>query len=311
MIHNSASDQKHRAEACLLGLACGDAVGATVENCLRGYFTPLDDMIGGGQHCLKKGQWTDDTAMTLCLGESLIHCSGFNALDQMNRYLRWATEGYNSSRSYPIGLGKTVRDALSKFRDTGEPYSGSVDSRNSGNGSLMRLAPIPIYYANNEDDAVQYAELNSRTTHASPECIASCQYLTILIITALPGLHDKTSLLTRNPNFKIPDALLPIVNNEFKNKSIDQIKGSGYVVESLEAALWSFWNTDNFRDAILTAANLGDDADTTAAICGQLAGAYYGMEDIPLDWIESLHRSVDIRNLACQLSAMGDRHYQN
>lgn len=292
-----------RYEGCLVGLACGDAVGAAVEFVPRGRFEPLTDMIGGGKFRLRKGEWTDDTSMALCLAESLIECGGFDPLDQMERYWRWADQGHNSCRSHAFGIGKTVVKALTRFHQTGEPYSGSTDPRSSGNGSLMRLAPIPMYYLHQKKEALDFAALSSMTTHASEECLASCRYFALVLLRALGGETDKTQLFPTHCDFDIPPALIPVLEQRFRHAHVDDISGSGYVVESLEAALWCFWHTDNFRDAVLAAANLGDDADTTAAICGQLAGAYYGFEQIPEDWVLALHRAEDIRRIARQLGS--------
>ena len=293
--------QIERAEGCLLGLACGDAVGTTVEFHRRGTFPPLTDMVGGGKFRLRKGEWTDDTAMALCLAESLLDMGGFDPRDQMQRYLRWANDGYNSCRSYAFGIGKTVVAALSRFHRTGDPFSGSDDPRSSGNGSLMRLASIPIFFADDYSRCLDYAELGSRTTHAAPECIASCRYLAHAIHRALAGEGEKSRLLPSPDTVGLPPGMSHIADQAFRHKCAEHIRGSGYVVESLEAALWAFWHTDDFRSAVLAAANLGDDADTTAAICGQLAGAYYGVGGIPADWIVSLCENERIRGLARRL----------
>lgn len=292
-----------RFEGCLMGLACGDAVGTAVEFMPRGRFDPVTGMSGGGKFRLRKGEWTDDTSMALCLAESLIECGGFDPLDQMRRYWRWADEGHNSCRPHAIGIGKTVAAALIQFQKTGDPYSGSTDAKSSGNGSLMRLAPIAMHYANEPDRAQEFAALSSRTTHASEECLASCRYFALLLSRALAGESDKAKLFPTRAEFDPPETLRRITDLRFRDASETEVSGSGYVIESLEAALWCFWHTDNLKDAILAAANLGDDADTTAAICGQLAGAFYGIDQFPEDWLESLHRGDDIRRIARQLAA--------
>lgn len=291
-----------RFEGCLLGLACGDAVGATVEFVPRGRFTPMTDMLGGGKFRLQKGEWTDDTSMALCLAESLLQCAGFDALDQMQRYWRWANEGYYSCRPHPIGMGKTVAAALIRFHHSGEPFSGSHAPESSGNGSLMRLAAVPMFYADSPELTVHYAAQSSRTTHASADCIACCQYFALLLQRALTGTKTKADLFPDTVGFAMSGAAARILQQDFRRLSEAEIKGSGYVVESLEAALWAFWHTDNFVDAILAAVNLGDDADTTTAICGQLAGAYYGVTAIPADWLAHLYRADDIRQLATALA---------
>lgn len=294
-----------RFEGSLLGLACGDALGATVEFVPRGRFQPLTDMVGGGKFRLKKGEWTDDTSMALCLAESLLECGGFDALDQMKRYWRWANEGYYSCRPHPIGMGKTVAAALIRFHGTGEPFSGSAAAEASGNGSLMRLAPIPMFYAADCAQAVHYAALSSQTTHSSADCLACCQYFAVVLQRALTGQHDKAALFPEAVDFAMADAAARILQQRFRYLDESQVVGSGYVVESLEAALWAFWHTESFADAVLAAANLGDDADTTAAICGQLAGAYYGVAAIPADWLEHLYRADTIRQLARRLALTG------
>lgn len=293
-----------RFEGCLLGLACGDAVGAAVEFLPRGRFAPLTGMTGGGKFRLNKGEWTDDTAMALCLAESLIDCRGFDPLDQMQRYWRWGNEGYNSCRPYAFGIGKTVATAMNEFRKTGNPYSGSTDPSTSGNGSLMRLAPIVMFFANRPAEAVEFAALSSRVTHASAECIACCKFFALVLLRALAGEQNKAQLFPTQLDFEVPESLRRITAQRFRQASAADVVGSGYVVESMEAALWCFWHTDTFEAAILAAANLGDDADTTAAICGQLAGAYYGSQNIPNDWLNSLVRGDDIRKIAQQLAGL-------
>lgn len=291
-----------RFEGCLLGLACGDAVGATVEFVPRGRFEPMTDMQGGGKFRLKKGEWTDDTSMALCLAESLVECQGFDALDQMQRYWRWADEGYYSCRPHPIGMGKTVVAALIRFRKTDDPFAGSDAPDTSGNGSLMRLAPIPMFYASQPEQAVHYSALSSQTTHASADCLACCRYFALVLQRALTGERDKAALFPETVDFAMKGAAARILQQRFRELNESEVIGSGYVVESLEAALWAFWTTDSFAAAVLTAANLGDDADTTAAICGQLAGAYYGADSIPQDWLECLYLADEIRLQAKRLA---------
>jgi ADP-ribosyl-[dinitrogen reductase] hydrolase len=288
----------------LLGLACGDAVGAAVEFYPRGRFVPLTDMVGGGKFRLQAGEWTDDTAMALCLAESLIVCRGFDALDQMQRYWRWANEGYWSCRPQAFGMGKTVSKALRRFHQTGDPYAGSDDPSASGNGSLMRLAPIPMAWHFDRAQAIHWAIESSRLTHASAECLASCAYFSALIWSALQGVRDKTQLLTEVNDIALPSSMQRIRDCAFLHATEDDYDGSGHVVATLEAALWAFFSTDSFEQAILRAANLGGDADTTAAVCGQLAGAFYGLDGIPEHWLEKLARRGEIEAMARGLAAL-------
>jgi ADP-ribosyl-[dinitrogen reductase] hydrolase len=293
--------QLDKFRGCLLGLAVGDALGTTVEFQPRGSFAPLTDMIGGGPFDLAAGQWTDDTSMALCLATSLIKCNGFNALDQMTRYCAWADYGYLSSNGFCFDIGNTTAGALLRFRQTGDPSAGAIDPRSAGNGSLMRLAPVPMFFFPDIQAAERFAAESSRTTHAATECLDACRLLARLLCRALAGASKEEVLLGDSENLRGSKALVEIANGAYRDKSEAEIHGSGYVVACLEAALWCFQRTDNFKDAVLMAANLGDDADTTAAVCGQVAGAYYGMGQIPASWLAKLALQSKITDLAERL----------
>jgi ADP-ribosyl-[dinitrogen reductase] hydrolase len=293
-----------RFRGCLLGLAVGDAVGTTVEFKPRGSFRLVTDMVGGGPFGLKPGQWTDDTSMALCLAESLIEKQGFDARDQIERYVRWYRDGHLSSTGAFFDIGNATASALHRFESTGDPFSGSTDPHSAGNGSIMRLAPVPMFFYPNAEEAVLNASDSSRTTHGADECLDACSLYAYMLVKTLDG-KPKDNILFGADNAVLMRVLSPkihaIAAGEYRNKPEDDIRGSGYVVESLEAALWCFHNTDNFRDAILKAANLGDDADTTAAVCGQIAGAYYGASGIPADWLDTLCMRKTITEFADRL----------
>jgi ADP-ribosyl-[dinitrogen reductase] hydrolase len=297
---DAAARDRHR--GALLGLATGDAVGTTLEFRPRGTFAPITDMVGRGPFGLAPGEWTDDTSMALCLGTSLVECGGFDAQDQMERYCRWMEEGYLSSTGHCFDIGNTVRDALGSYRTTGEPYSGPVAAHTAGNGSLMRLAPVVMFAAPCRERALSLAAESSRTTHGAAECIEACQLFAVFLLRALAGA-SREEILTRVEIPLTRPKLAAIAGLAFLAKDADAIHGTGYVVASLEAALWCFAHTHTFRDAVLAAANLGDDADTTAAICGQLAGAHYGASGIPADWREKLALRNEIEALADQLAS--------
>lgn len=280
--------RRDRALGAFVGLAVGDALGAPLEFCKRGRFSPVTTMITGGKFNMRLGEWTDDTAMALCLAESLIECKGFDAKDQMARYWRWGNEGYNSTRDRAFGVGKTVAKAMSRYRRTGDPFAGSADPSTAGNGSIMRLAPVVLYYLSQPVDAVRFAAESSRTTHQAPEAIQGCQLLAHLLCNAIHGVQSKAELLLNSPLSASSERMASIIRRKYCDKTEEQIRGSGYVADSLEAALWCFETTDCFRDAVLKAVNLGDDADTTGAVCGQVAGAYYGLSSIPDPWVANL-----------------------
>ncbi|MHA3738775.1 ADP-ribosylglycohydrolase family protein [Pseudomonas sp. Eth.TT006] len=289
-----------RYRGALLGLACGDAVGTSVEFKPRGSFPPLTDMVGGGPFHLKPGQWTDDTSMALCLAESLLSKKTFDAMDQMGRYLNWWQWGYLSSTGECFDIGMTVSQALAQYQQTGQPFAGSTDPYTAGNGSLMRLAPVVLFYFPDLQQIRHFASESSRTTHGAPEAIECCQLLAELIARALLGASKAELRRLRLSTFT-QAKVAALSRGDYLAKPINEIRGSGYSVDSLEAALWCFQQTDNFAAAILQAANLGDDADTTAAIVGQLAGAYYGVRAIPAHWLEMLHDGEEIAATADRL----------
>ena len=275
-----------RCRGALLGLAIGDALGATVEFMPPGTFEPMIEILGGGPHGLMPGEWTDDTSMALCLAESLIECTGFNAEDQLDRYVRWWKNGHLSSTGICFDIGITTKAALEKFQETGQP-SGLTSPDTAGNGSIMRLAAVPIFYANSMDDAVMFAAQSSATTHAAEEAVDACRYMAAVMVRALWG-SEKEEVLAPALTGELSGNVNRVAFGSFRIFNPPQIRGSGYVVESLEAALWAFHNTDNFADGARMAVNLGDDADTTGAVYGQIAGAFYGQSGIPRHWVDTL-----------------------
>jgi ADP-ribosyl-[dinitrogen reductase] hydrolase len=281
-------DVRDRFRGCLVGLAVGDAVGTTVEFQPRGSFAPLTDMSGGGPFRLEPGKWTDDTSMALCLAESLVE-RGFDLSDQIERYCRWFEQGYWSSIGRCFDIGNTTRAALERYRATGEVIAGIADSQSAGNGCIMRLAPVPMHFFPDEDEAAEYSARSCVTTHAAPECLDSARALGRAVVRGLGGASKD-------------DVIAVFAASGFVEKSESEVRGSGYVVDCLEAAVWCFANTDSFESAVLRAANLGDDADTTAAVCGQIAGAFYGERGIPSRWLSRLHLVDEIRALADRLA---------
>lgn len=294
-----------RYEGALLGLAAGDALGTTVEFSPRGTFKPMTDMVGGGPFRLKPGEWTDDTSMALCLAASLIHAKGFDARDQMNRYCKWRDTGYLSSTGECFDIGVTVSMALSNYLASGDPFAGSPDPRAAGNGALMRLAPIPMLYCADERETWFYAGESSRTTHGAQEAIECSQLFALQLRAALTGASKETVLSTQ-PLEPAGAKVRALAEGAYQQKSREAIRGTGHCVKSLEAALWCFARSSSFKQAVLLAANLGNDADTTAAICGQLAGAFYGAQCIPLAWRSKLVMFDEISLMARQLLMLSE-----
>jgi len=190
-------DQVERYRGSLMGLAIGDALGTTLEFLAPGAFKKLTDIIGGGPFCLEPGQWTDDTSLALCLAESLIECKGFDPVDQLKRYLRWYEQGHLSSTGKCFDIGSTTYRALMEFKKTGEPYRNSNNPRGAGNGSIMRLAPVPLFFSRNPLEAIEKSGDSSRTTHGAIAAVDACKYLGALIVGAVNGA-SKDELLSES-----------------------------------------------------------------------------------------------------------------
>lgn len=294
-----------RVRGCLLGLAVGDAVGTTLEFKPRDSYEALTDMVGGGPFGLEAGQWTDDTSMAMCLASSLVECRGVDPVDQLRRYCAWWREGYWSATGECFDIGSTVASALIRFEETGRPDAGSEDPWSAGNGCIMRLAPIPIFYRRDIAAAERHAAESARTTHGAPQCLDASRLFARILVRALGGADARASVLGDCEDFEGDPAIMDIARGGYLAKERGGIRGSGYVVESLEAALWCFMKTDSFRGAVLMAANLGQDADTTAAVCGQIAGATYGESGIPAEWLAKLAMREEITELAERLAERG------
>ena len=230
--------------------------------------------------------------MALCLAKSLVEKGGFDPTDQMDRYIAWVNTGIPGPKSHPIGIGQTIMASLCRYKETGNPYAGVASKMGASNGALMRLAPVVLAYYPDVSEIEKYSRLSTLTTHSSEECITTSRLLAESLSLLLAG-ENKESILNLCADW-----------HEIPFLSDKEIKGSGYAPESLKAAVWAFIRTNSFESAILTAANLGDDADTTAAICGQLAGAYYGIEAIPKHWLDILFMRDEICSLADQLFRM-------
>lgn len=283
----------------LLGLAVGDAVGTTVEFKPRGTFPPMTDMVGGGPFDLLPGQWTDDTSMALCLAESLQVHPKLDERDLMERFARWRSHGYNSATGECFDIGITTAAAISRYLRTGNPVAGENGARSAGNGSIMRLAPVAIRWWRNPCVAEEVARRQSCVTHAATEAVEGCVLLLRAILAAISSQSGCEIRVSQERDW--PCSLQRIATREWSSKAVSEIASTGYVIDTLEAALWSVYRTSSFRDAILTAVNLGHDADTVGAVTGQIAGALYGASGIPGEWLDRLHERQRIEGLAQSL----------
>lgn len=290
---------RDRALGALVGLAVGDAIGTTVEFRERGSFERLTDMVGGGPFGLRAGEWTDDTSMSLCLADSLLACDGLDERDLLERFVRWWKQGENAVTGSCFDIGNVTSEALGRFRQTGDIYAGSTDPMTAGNGSLMRLAPVVLRFWNDPERLRDAARRQSYVTHGASEAVEANEAFGAILAAAIQGKPLSAILGASRQSSKAK--VQAILNGSWSGKGRDEVQSSGYVIHSLEAALWSFASSGSFEETVLKAANLGDDSDTTAAIAGQLAGAFYGLSGIPEGWRERLAWGDRIEDRAQQL----------
>ena len=293
------ADVLDRAKGALVGLALGDALGTTLEFEWRDALPPVTDIVGGGPFGLAPGEWTDDTSMALCLADSLLAASGLDPGDLIERFCRWYEHGYNSVTGECFDIGVTTAGALQSFRATGEPLSGSTDPRSAGNGSLMRLAPVAIRWWHEPAKAVQAARLQSRTTHGAAQAVEACALYAEVLTEAIGGAPKEAVLRARE--WHGDAAIAEVAAGSWRAKDRDAISSSGYVLHTLEAALWCVGRTGSIEEALILAANLARDADTVAAVTGQLAGALWGMSGAPAAWLDKLAWRARIEALAADL----------
>ena len=313
---SSSISTSDRFRGCLLGLAAGDALGTTLEFSPPGSFDPIDDMVGGGPFGLQAGQWTDDTSMALCLATSLLESGGFDPEDQMRRYVRWYREGYMSSTGSCFDIGGTTSTALTQLRADGRavlrtdrPDVGGkrlADAAGSGSHALRQATPPqrsrPARTARAPPTAPSRRSMPAATSQgcwwARSEA-STRQTLLSEHYSPVTGVWDANPLAPK---------IAEIAGGSFKRKQPPEIRGTGYVVDSLEAVLWAFHHTQGFAEGALKVVNLGHDADTTGAIYGQIAGAHYGAESIPSHWRQRLAMGDEIASLADRLH---DRAFQH
>ena len=288
-----------RALGAFIGLAVSDALGTTIEFQRRDTYSHVTDMVGGGPFQLKPGEWTDDTSMALCLADSLIANKGsLDSKDLAERFVRWWKEGENSVNGRCFDIGNATRAALSNYRRTGIPRGDDAPS-SAGNGGIMRLAPAVLAAQGDVNRAVALARAQSEVTHAAPECLDAAALLARVLFSGIAG-DGHAALEVTNLPLATPKLRL-LAAGEWRNKMRDQIRSSGYVVDTLEAALWAVGTSTSFEEAVLKAVNLGDDADSVGAVTGQIAGSIWGCSAIPLKWQQNLAWTNKLSGLALQL----------
>ncbi len=298
----------------LIGSAVGDALGVPVEFKSRQYLqqNPVTDMMGYGTYNMPPGTFSDDSSMMFCLAESL--CNGYNVNDIAEKFQMWMHEGYWTADGEVFDVGISTRKAINRLRVVKNPTeAGSTDESDNGNGSLMRILPLAIFTKDlSIDERCEIVKEVSSITHAHNRSVLACIYYIEFALNVLDSENLEEAYLNTNFWLKLFLEENEIYKNEFQyferilsRKLIDlkedEIKSTGYVMDSLEASIWCLLHTDSYKDCVLKAVNLGHDTDTIACIAGGIAGIYYDAETIPTNWIEQLARVDDILHLAEQL----------
>lgn len=272
-----------RAIASFLGLAIGDALGAPVEFKEPGEFEPVTAYRHSYVWNIPPGYWTDDTSMSLCLAESILARNTVDPQDLLERFGRWYTQGENSATGRCFDIGNTTRTNIERFLKQGVTQAPDLHYQ-SGNGGIMRLSPVAIRWWHNTSWSAQMAEIQSKTTHGSTECVACARELSTMLTQAIQGepvLQQLTQALAHVP--------------------ASAISNSGRAKDTLLASKWCVATTHSFESAVLKAVNLGGDSDTIGAVTGQIAGAVYGQEQIPHAWMTGLHDANKLTDIAAQL----------
>ncbi|MBL7830236.1 MAG: ADP-ribosylglycohydrolase family protein [Saprospiraceae bacterium] len=301
-------------KAILFGVAVGDALGVPVEFKSRQAISknPVTDMIGYGTHNLPAGTWSDDSSLTFCLAEALTQEFNLNNIGQ--NFVRWYQENYWTPHGNVFDIGIATREAISRLEDGEKPeLAGGFEDSDNGNGSLMRILPLVFYLLDKPiKERFDITKKVSSITHGHFRSVIACFYYLEFALQILAG-KDKfeiyqnlqTEISNHLTSLTINPAEIAIFDRLLKGKLAkldeDEIQSSGYVLHTLEASIWCLLTTDNYKEAVLKAVNLGSDTDTTGAVTGGLAGLLYGLDNIPKRWITQLARKEDIENLAERL----------
>lgn len=313
----AARGLRERFHGALLGLAVGDAVAAATQYKRPGKFAPVGDLLGGGPFDLPRGGWSDDTAMALCLAESLLEREGFDARDQVARYRRWQQHGHLSATGQCLGITASTARALAHSQWRRQPFSGSHDPGALGPESLSRVAPAVMYFFGHRAAAIEHAGEAARATSQAPAVLTACRALAAALHAGLSGESKNVMLARATSLLEAPEALgviaatsaaaLPAaaaVGIPDEEGAAGPGRRTGASARSaLAAALDAFAHTDNFRDAVLAAANLGGNSDVMAGACGALAGAHYTASAVPTLWRNSLMKKDLLESFADRLLA--------
>jgi ADP-ribosyl-[dinitrogen reductase] hydrolase len=298
-------------QTILLSTAIGDALGVPVEFKPRTYLTenPVTDMLQYGTHHQPKGTWSDDTSLMLCLAESIVEGLDLNKLAQ--KFIVWKNDNLWTPHGWVFDIGIGTRVAIERLEDGELPeLAGGFEEMDNGNGSLMRILPLVLYTKDlNIDQRFEWTKKVSSLTHAHVRSVMACFYYLEFAKKIIEG-KDKflvyAELQSELYHYLESRRINPLEIQKFSRLLFDDIskveedniKSSGYVIDTLEASIWCILTTDTYKDAVLKAVNLGQDTDTTAAVTGGLSGLIFGLETVPTEWLDVLARKEDIIRLS-------------
>ncbi len=307
-------NNEYKIKSVVIGHALGDAFGVPIEFCEREKLeeNPVSEMLGFGSYPVPAGAWSDDTSMTLAALDSL--SKGEVDYDEiMENFVRWCSEDAYTPTDEMFDIGRTCLTAIRNYLATdGKPAleCGLTDERSNGNGSLMRIHPFSLmaYFSNMKDDFETLIDNASAMTHAHERSKLACRIYTKVLFETL-DTQNKTAIKRALEKAKEKYKNSPEISHysrlfspDFEKLEKKEIKSTGYVVDTLEAALWCVLTTDTYRDCIIKAANLGDDTDTVAAVAGGIAGALYGYTAFPPEWLKTLLKRDYIEQLCEKFS---------
>lgn len=298
-----ARNTRDRFLGALVGLAVCDALAATSQQQATGSFPPITDLVGGGVHELPPGAWTDDTAMALCLSESLLECRGFDARDQVERYTRWQQNGYLSSTDRCVGITANTARSLAVAQWRRQLFAGSHDPKLVEPSPLSRIAPAVMFYLPFKEQALELASDSARTTCQASIVLKACKLFAAMLHAALDG-QPKAQVLAppwELPTNKPKSRIRALIESRYRDKDPAAMRAGDHILEVLELALWAFDRTQSFTEGSLLVANAGENSDVAGAVYGQLAGAYYGIEAIPASWRNALIKRDLIEEYALRL----------
>lgn len=292
----------------LVGLAVGDALAAATQDREPGTFAPVRDFRGGGPSELPPGAWSDDTAMALCVAESLVACGDLDARDQVERLVRWQQEGYLSATGVCAGITPSTARALAAAQWRRQVFPGSHEPKQLDPEPLSRIAPVVMFAFSSADEASRLAGDAARTTCQAPAVVEVCRIFAAMLHAALSGAAKEEVLAPTDGLAELEAAgyrprVRSLLRGRYRRKRPGQVHTGKTIVEVLEAALWAFDQTNDFQAGALLTANLGAASDVASAAYGQLAGAFYGAAAIPPPWRTGLARVELIEGLAEQLFA--------